>query len=680
MFQKYRLIGLTLFIFFANLFFFRMIGSLAVSLFLSGFFIYLLSSLPVRKYYGDHKFALLFNLAFAAVLMILIPLRGSIWIQLGLVGGLYLLALNLVYTVKSGISWFRSAGEVIQAPIILALSHLISGFSLIGRLTSPANGHHHTAVFKKTVIYLISFFAGLFIITVLLSLFSVADPIFARALSRITAYLSFDRITQRIILSLVLAVFCAPVAGMIISQRLSLKISESKSSALSEAMTVIMGMVFAAIGFFLAVQWQYVFANVARETDLSKFGVATYSEYVRRGFAEFLIAGVIIYTLVWLGYTAVRSSFFRKSALSFIQIGVVIECLIYLLSIGRRIYLYWQFHGLTLVRTYGAVFLLYITGLTVILLLRHFSRRKWVRYEIIWTAALILFLGVFNAEDFLIAHHPPTVNNKVDYVYLSRLSPDGYRGWIQSYNFAADTVSRLIDIDPASLTEDNRRDLSKSQLIIGSVTKSYLSLTKIYGGDQDKSRIAGLISAQYRGNLTDYLSIAKGDLDLISARGNKETGRLDHIFGSFSVTDNRGSFLKSQIDLARKKSDSVQKSGMSDINQIYTDTDRIRLMGYLTGTCILPYYNQNPSVWCMPGYFEFYTHQVSKPLTADYLLMWNFRYAQAYRQLQSDIPFENLIALQDSFTKIYYRLMTLPDKNRNFSQDNSTEALFLESD
>jgi len=71
--------------------------------------------------------------------------------------------------------------------------------------------------------------------------------------------------------------------------------------------TVVMVITTIVLGSFLIVQWPYVFVTVAYETDLSLFGVATYSEYVRRGFIELLMATIWVYGLVWLGLIAMRN-------------------------------------------------------------------------------------------------------------------------------------------------------------------------------------------------------------------------------------------------------------------------------------------------------------------------------------------------------------------------------------
>jgi len=204
-----------------------------------------------------------------------------------------------------------------------------------------------------------------------------------------------------------------------------------------------MGSVASVLLLFLVIQWPYVFAHVAAEADLSKFGVATYSEYVKRGFNEFLMVAVILYSLLWMGLTAYRSHPHKEGKVLFvIQTIAAGLFLLFIVSVLRRILLYWDLHGLSLIRVYGGLFLVMVFALTTTLYLRHISKIRFIGIELGSITVFILILGLWNQEAFIISNHPPTVNNLVDYVYLSRLSADGIDGWVESYRFAAQNLSR----------------------------------------------------------------------------------------------------------------------------------------------------------------------------------------------------------------------------------------------
>jgi hypothetical protein len=685
MLPKKNLFGVALFILFANIFFFRMIGSLAVSLFLSGLFIYILSVVPIKAYFQKHPLSLILNFLIIIFLIILIPLRASIWIQIGLIGSYTILLINFIYCLKADIAIARSFGEQISIPFRLGLSFLASAFSQLGNFLSPDINSNRRSTNNKILVYLGGFVIGFVVITILLSLFSSADPIFAKYLSRITSLFTFDKLITRIVLSSLIAVIILPIAGMVVHNQFKSEFFKSNTSSVSEIITIIMTMVFIAVGFFLLIEWPYVFVNVARETDLSKYGISTYSEYVRRGFAELLIAGTLIYTLIWLGFSAYRQKQSRHlSILSIAQIGLVFECLIYLLSIGRRIILYWQFHGLTLVRFYGGIFLIFVFGLSLIMLLRHFRKANWIKIELYWTLLIILFLGLFNAESFIVRHHPPTVNNRIDNAYLSRFSADGYEGWIESYKFAETTINKFKNADPATITSDNRRDLAVSQSIINTLSRSYLRLIQFYGSDSDKAKFTSLVSRKYYENLNNYLKMTQDILTNSDNKVSKISELANNLFGSYIVSDENHDFIKGQFDQTKSKiriyEQSLSTSPISpDIFRIVTNQSGSYSMGQFSSPCYFPDNGYSTQVWCIPSYYVINSNTKVNPTPLDYVLMLNFRYKSVYKKLKIDIPIENLINLQNSYINIYYNIMTLPENLRTFNFDTGTEGLFLEN-
>lgn len=86
-----------------------------------------------------------------------------------------------------------------------------------------------------------------------------------------------------------------------------------------------MGFVAVAMIFFLIVQWPYIFVNVPAETELAKYGVSTYSEYVTKGFYELLFITGIIYILTWTGLIFYRGkNNGQKTILVYIQMIVLV--------------------------------------------------------------------------------------------------------------------------------------------------------------------------------------------------------------------------------------------------------------------------------------------------------------------------------------------------------------------
>ncbi|KKU44898.1 MAG: hypothetical protein UX62_C0046G0025, partial [Microgenomates group bacterium GW2011_GWA2_46_7] len=99
-----------------------------------------------------------------------------------------------------------------------------------------------------------------------------------------------------------------------------------------------------------------------------------------------------------------------------------LEFVVFISSIFRRVWLYQSYHGLTLARLYGLVLLTWVVGMMATMGLRYlYQNMRWVKVEIAWMVIVVFGSITLNMES-LIIQDPPTVNGRVDYVYLSRLS------------------------------------------------------------------------------------------------------------------------------------------------------------------------------------------------------------------------------------------------------------------
>ncbi|OGG18974.1 hypothetical protein A2721_02435 [Candidatus Gottesmanbacteria bacterium RIFCSPHIGHO2_01_FULL_47_48] len=160
----------------------------------------------------------------------------------------------------------------------------------------------------------------------------------------------------------------------------------------------------------------------------------------------------------------------------------------FILSIFRRIYLYQQFHGWSLARIYGGIFLLWVLGMVGILVWRHFLRlrsgqvqkKSLLLAEVLLTLGIIIFVGLFNAENFIVSTHPPTVNKRVDYVYLSRMSTDGYEGWKRAYAHAKMVLDSRSDRN--FFDSEERREIAYAGMVIQNLLVNSYELAADYGG------------------------------------------------------------------------------------------------------------------------------------------------------------------------------------------------------
>ncbi len=184
--------------------------------------------------------------------------------------------------------------------------------------------------------------------------------------------------------------------------------------------------VVAIIAVFLFVQYKYLFLG-SREL-LIELNL-TFSEYVRRGFTELLLAVFIGGFLSYLTTLKLRSHTDVKQIqwARVVNIVLILELFFLLLSALRRDLLYVETYGLTRVRVVGGVFLFWLFGF--LLLLAFFELRKnmreakimfglWLMSCIVW-----LLLNTMNIDKMVIAGAPKH-HEYTDYFYLSQLSED----------------------------------------------------------------------------------------------------------------------------------------------------------------------------------------------------------------------------------------------------------------
>ena len=483
-----RLVWVLLYILSLNFLFFSSFGSLAAAWVLVSGFILVWGLFSSFKNIITRPLPAL-ALGTTAVLSALNIIRtDNIFLQLiSCFLGLFTLILASVSWIR-GQSFIASLAEAVLAFPYLLFNYLNSGWNSLKNIRSGNFVRLFRPDSSGSGFYAASIFRGILIslplLAIFLYLFTGADPVFKTFSGH---YLSIDfiqRLPARLIISLLLFTFFLPVCFIRLPQRFvsPLHYLLNRWKPVIEA-AVVQTIIGALFSIFLAVQWPYVFASVAAETDLSRFGVATYSEYVRQGFGELLFASLLVYCLVWLGLIILRASPQAKY-LKFIQLLNLAVLGLFLVSIARRLWLYQYFHGLSLVRIYGGLLLLWLAGMFLFLVARHFRAYRWVVAESFFTAVLILAAVMSNPEHFLAVYHPPTVNRRVDYVYLSALSADGFSGWSRALDYAQNTLDS-VTASGAFIDQNGRRQLAYSGWIVQNLMAKYSRLVVKYGTPGD---------------------------------------------------------------------------------------------------------------------------------------------------------------------------------------------------
>jgi len=320
---------------FCNLFFFHRFGSFAFVILSLAFYVLLLALFLTKKYWQESRITILGFSAILVISLILLSIRAQEFVNTLLILFALTLLLTFNYLVSAEISFLRSLTELVFVPFRSFLSYLTGSFTVINYALSKKESGSFK--FKHLHSLIIGFVIAIPIILVLVSTFSSADPIYAnfakKAINPIFLQKIFaGEISQRLLFSLFIFTIIVPLVFFKIKAFFSSPIGKLNRFPFIHEMEVVMILVATTIFTFLLVQWQYIFADVPFETNLSRFGAATYSEYVRKGFGELIKAAIFIFALVWGGLIILRSKREnQKTILPFVQMVVLFELLVFII-------------------------------------------------------------------------------------------------------------------------------------------------------------------------------------------------------------------------------------------------------------------------------------------------------------------------------------------------------------
>ncbi len=377
-------------------------------------------------------------------------------------------------------AWFRAAGELLEKiPRALAL---IKNRVPSATLHTKENKQTFSAVIRGALITLP-------ILLVIVGLLASADPVFGQVIKNLfnlklpTIAISLP---ARAVFSLFVLAVVTPVAFFSIKRPFASPFVDKKYGEHVVELMVLVGAVAAVLGVFLLIQFRYLFLAVP-DLALQAYGIATYSDYVRRGFVELSVVSAIVYGVAALGMVVIRTTTKNAAFLRKLNLLVLGESIVFIASIFRRILLYQAEHGLTRVRLYGTFFLIMMTALFIMMILRQFStkRRQWYMYEFGILVATIFMASLINVDRLIATTFRPTVNKQVDYVYISRLSVDAREGWVTGYKEAKEAFTPAL-MKKASFTDAEARTIVYARDSISNIYWGYHNLAVKYGTKEDK--------------------------------------------------------------------------------------------------------------------------------------------------------------------------------------------------
>ena len=377
------------------------------------------------------------------------------------------------------IDWKDRLGinRLLITPFLVAGSSIVAAFKLLfpSQEEKTRSNFPFSSILRGLVITVPIFF-------ILLVLLVNADPVFKSLSEKI-----LSQSLERIILS-------GFLFGLLVSTGLSMyekakeRVQKEVGYGKPYELGILGGTIAVLFGAFIMVQFQYLFSQVG-ERELGELGIKslTYSEYVRKGFFELLVAstiagGVITYLLHYIH----RLSSYSKTILQLLTGLLTLETGMLLYSAFMRVSLYADGHGLTRARIWGFLFLLWLFGMLVILLVRtvrELSSEKTAYAILGITIAVLLGMNIVNIDNVIATKYPPTVNNELDYSYISMLSADAYPEWD---DIVKDVEKKVVSLESKTeVTPDDQRIMHLTEMTLVNLEGDIASLLRKYGTEDE---------------------------------------------------------------------------------------------------------------------------------------------------------------------------------------------------
>ncbi|HBD05164.1 TPA: hypothetical protein DCZ32_01765 [Candidatus Uhrbacteria bacterium] len=340
----------------------------------------------------------------------------------------FLLALNLIavaylfFLLLSNLYGTQTKLYRINDYLIFPILDIANGFvnslPIFSKLI-PERSKNTRRVIIGTVIAIV--FALVFVL-----LFANADLVAGKLLKDMFSPDWINPAIENIIITVVVAGIAAPMLGAAFWKRpsvraLSHEVRERNFGIESLIVFIATNIVFT---LFIGIQAMYFFGGRA---GIEKFGL-TYAEYARTGFFQLLAASIIVAGMIWTA-RILRNKNLRV-ANSALQVLLVIQTIVVLVSSWMRLSLYEEAFGFTRMRLFSHYFLIVVAVILLLLLLgiiiKKISDNFLLRSMVFVFAWALIILNIMNPDLLIAKKNIERAQNdyKIDYVYLFNLSDD----------------------------------------------------------------------------------------------------------------------------------------------------------------------------------------------------------------------------------------------------------------
>ena len=406
--------------------------------------------------------------AVAVVSGLLVGFRANSFVQ-GISFAVSVSAVGLLLLLVSLPEAPTTIWNLISSQMLYVLHSVFGPFRLIRGMSedSEKRKEQHEWFNPYTLLKTASITLGIFAIFV--ALLMAADPIFKHMI---------DTFLKQIVGRIAWSLFLAAVFGGLLTIVLPHKENKPPELRFLSAADVIVPIVVLVglFGLFLFIQGKYLYAS---HEVFKQFGL-TYSQYVRKGFTELLVATSIASILSYL--MILKKRVLDKPAITWLNVVLIVELGLLLGSAYRRDLMYIEVYGLTRMRIIGEVFLFWLGGNLLLLLglatVKQFEEKFAVAGVGLLTLGALGYFTLVNM-DMRIAAAAPQRYEARDLFYLANLSADAAVSWEGIVQAAEQRFAELTTKEV--LTDNEKAQFANAKLALWSLVAQREHLEKKFG-------------------------------------------------------------------------------------------------------------------------------------------------------------------------------------------------------
>ncbi len=428
------LISLGLALVFNFLFFGKMIGISVV--------IFVLIFLGVIALFGSQNQLSLkkhwWIVALTVIFALMLAIRASEFLSFLNVVATFGLLMLLAYQINGKPVILMRLWDYIMLAVLVPFRMLARGLSSVLKI-----GQIHSNVKNRDVWLRVAkgIIMALPILIIFAVLFSQADLAFSQFLKNFVNINISERTAQHTVLIVFAFVAALSFLSYIFFPKAIVPAAQLEQSEVPAAsgrgieVLVFLGLIATLFLVFIGFQINYLFGGEANITNAG----FTYAEYARRGFFELLAVAAL--SLLLLLAAEKYAGIEKKSDKKFLIPALILigEVAVIIVSAFKRLSLYIDAYGMTMMRFYVAGAIILLLALFVLLAYK-FIKSKPEQFftfgTLLAVLSFLLVVNVINPDAFIIQSNIDQYNEtgKLDVPYIGGLSADAVPGKIELYN------------------------------------------------------------------------------------------------------------------------------------------------------------------------------------------------------------------------------------------------------